>query len=296
MNHIQIASLLFFSCFVTAISRITLKHGMSSSNAITGMVFSLVFGWLTLLVLFLGSYAEQTYTLQGVLFFCALGVVAPPVVRYFTYIGVEKLGPSRSDPIRSLTPLFAVVFAFIFFNEPFSPLAILSCLLIVFGTQLLSKDMTSPQGQTFVTKYYFFLFPFIAAVLAGIISNLRKLGMSYEITPLTAAFCSATSALIVFGSFLLYKKNFTRLTFDKSSLKYFIFTGVLVSITDIIDLVALKQTKVSYAAPLLASTPLFVILLSSIFLKKIETITKTLVIGAVFIFIGVLLVTVKGGP
>ena len=268
---------------------------MSTSNAITGMVFSLVFGWITLLVLFLGSYSEQTYSLPGVLFFSALGVVAPPVVRYFTYIGVEKLGPSRSDPIRSLTPLFAVVFAFIFFNEPFSPLAILSCLLIVFGTQLLGRDMAHQQGQTLVSKYYYFLFPFIAAVLAGIISNLRKMGMSYEISPLSAALCSASSALFVFGAFLLYKRNFSRLSFDKNSLRFYIITGVLVSITDIIDLIALKHTKVSYAAPLFASTPLFVIFLSKIFLRKIENVTKHVIIGAVFIFIGVLLVTIKGG-
>lgn len=292
MSNIQIISIIFFSCLVTAFSRITLKKGLIVSNAITGMVFSLIFGWAILLILFLIDLKNQLYSIDGILFFAGIGIIAPPVVRYLTYIGIDKLGPSRSDPIRSLTPMFAVLFSFIFFNEEFNYFSLLATAVIIYGSYLLSSDQNFAQKNNI--HLYFFLFPFIAAVLAGFISNLRKLGMSYEISPIAAALSSATSAIFIFSLFLIYKKNYRRLKVNKDSISYLIITGVLVSITDIIDLIALKHSKVSFAAPLLAATPLFVIFLSSIFLKTIEQITKKVVFGSILIFIGVITITIFG--
>lgn len=293
MSFSTVGSLVVISCIITAFSRIVLKKGLMHSNAITGMVYSLFFGWIALTIMTLIDYSNQKFSLNGILFFSAIGVIAPPVVRYLTYIGVEKLGASRSDPIRSLTPLFAVVFAFIFFDEKFSLSSLWACILIVAGTFFLSRDSIGNSENKKLFLFQDLFYPFVAAVIAGLISNLRKIGMNLEITSLAAATTAATSAVVIFGLFLLYKKNYKRIMINKESVKYLAATGVLVCLTDIIDLITLKNSKVSIVAPLLATTPLFVILFSWMFLKNIEKITKNLVIGSLFIFTGVLTITLS---
>ena len=255
------------------------------------MVYSLLFGWIALTTLLLLDFKNQTFSLKGAFFFAAIGFVAPPIVRYLTYIGVEKLGASRSDPIRSLTPLFAIAFAFIFFGEAFNYSSLWACLLIIAGTYFLSKDGHSKDQDLSLFQVKDLWYPFIAAIIAGIVSNLRKIGMSMEISSLAAATTAATSAIVVFGIFLTYKKNYKKIIFNKFSIKYLVVTGLLVCMTDILDLVTLKNSKVSTVAPLLATTPLFVIFFSFIFLKNVEKITKNLIIGALFIFTGVLVIS-----
>ena len=290
-NFNNVLMLVLFSCIITASSRILLKKGLIYSNAMTGMVYSLLFGWIVLTTLFLIDYQNQKFSTPGVLFFAGIGIIAPPIVRYLTYIGVEKLGASRSDPIRSLTPLFAVIFAFIFFYERFNPSSLFACIFILIGTYILSKDsaLHLEGKKMFSAKDLFY--PLIAAVMAGLVSNLRKIGMNLDISSLAAATTAATSAIFVFSLFLFYKNNYKRIIFTKSSIKYLFFTGILVSITDVIDLIALKNSKVSTVAPLLASTPLFVIVFSAIFLQGIEKITKNLVFGTLLIFAGILTIT-----
>lgn len=107
----QIIFLVLLLCLLTSISRIFLKKGMVKSNALTGMVASLLVGWLALVSACL-LYADfSKLTLRGGLFFALIGIVAPPAVRYLTYKGIDSLGAARSDPLRSLTPFFAILFA-----------------------------------------------------------------------------------------------------------------------------------------------------------------------------------------
>ena len=97
-------------CFLTAISRVLLKLGFEKSNPLTGMVVSVVIGCLMLDSAALIFSNPNDYSWNGVLFFAGIGIVAPPVVRYLTYLGVHTLGAARSDPVRSLTPFFAILF------------------------------------------------------------------------------------------------------------------------------------------------------------------------------------------
>lgn len=292
MNDLNIIILVIISCIITALSRIVLKKGLSQSNAITGMVYSLFFGWLVLTVFFFSDINEQRYSTEGLLFFAAVGVIAPPFVRYMTYIGVEKLGAARSDTIRSLTPLFAVVFAFIFFNEQFSQYSLIAAALIVLGAWFLGRDAHHSNGDK-VFKFSDLLYPFVAAVVAGLVSNLRKIGMNLDITSLAAATTAATSAIFVFSLFLIYKENYKRIIINRDSIRYLLLAGGMVGITDIIDLIALKKSKVSIVAPLLATTPLFVIFFSWIFLRQVEKITRNLLIGAILIFGGVVIIALR---
>ncbi len=280
-----IVALTLGSCLVTASSRIVLQRGFRYSNSLTAMVCTLFFGWIALGTLCAVFWKDQRWSSQGLLFFAGIGIVAPPVVRFLTYIGVEKVGPSRADAVRSLTPLFALGFAGLF-AEQVTRFSWAATLLVIAGVWLIGRDGKKRAG---VFSPQHLLYPFTAAVIAGLIANLRKLGTSLEITPMLAAFTAASSALVVFSLFLLVTQKWKKLLLPRQAVLPMVSAGVLVSATDVLDLVLLKVSKVSVISPLLATTPLFVILLSAIFLRGIEQLTANLVAGALAISTGVII-------
>lgn len=284
----------FFICLISAISRIMLKRGMHASNALTGMVVSLVIGWIVLAGLTLALVSPSSYNLKGILFFSMIGIIAPPVVRYLTYIGIDRLGASRSDQLRSLTPFFAIYFAVIFLNEPLNAAILAGTVCIFSGVLLISHDgLKNQQGHR--RWHLLDLFPpILAALLAGVVANLRKYGNTLLDSPLLAATVAATSALFVFGTFMGLTGNRKKLQFDATSSKYFILSGICTSATDVLDLVALKSGKVSVVIPLLATSPLFVIILSHLFLKGIEKVTWIIVLSGLLIVAGVELILIFG--
>jgi uncharacterized membrane protein len=61
----------------------------------------------------------------------------------------------------------------------------------------------------------------------------------------------------------------------------------------LLNFVALNRGEVSAMVPLLNTTPLFTVLLSSIFLREMENVTGRIVAGAVLMVIGVVIITLR---
>lgn len=283
------ALLTLFLCLITAVSRVFLKKGLRTSNALTGMVASIVIGAvaLDLTALLLVPWPQHA-TWHGFAFFAGIGVIAPPVVRYLTYVGIDRLGASRSDPVRSLTVFFAIFFAIVFLGEPFDVRIMLGAGLIFLGVVFISRPDGKPATETQrAWKTRDLLFPLGAAVVAGAVANLRKHGATLLDSPIVAAAVAATSAVIVFAVFLVVTGKHRQIKLDANSRKFFLIAGLCTALTDVLDLVVLKMGSVSVVVPLLAASPLFVILLSYFFLKDLEKITPVLVMGALTIFAGV---------
>ncbi len=225
---------------------------------------------------------SSNINLTGVLFFGFIGLFAPSLVRYLTYIGVDKVGPSRSEQIRSLTPLFAILFAIIFLDEKLTIGVIVSISLILSGIMTLIKNKEQKNWHA-----RDLIFPFMAAVLAGAAANLRKFGFELLPSPLIAASATSISALIAFPLYMKIQGKTDKINLAVATWPLLIIAGLLNSISILLNLYALKLGNVTTVVTILASTPLFVILVSAIFLKKVEMITKNLIISAVLIFTGI---------
>lgn len=287
MNAIKLT---LFMCLLTAISRILLKRGLASSNAVTGMIFSIVIGGVILLLVTIASVEINATHLPGILFFAGIGCIAPPLVRYMTYLGVEKLGAARSDPIRSLTPFFAIFFAVLFLGEKIGFYVIAGTTMIFIGVYFLSRKMGVDTKANFSSKYDL-LFPAFAALIAGGVANLRKHGTALLDSPLLAATSAAVSAIFVFLVFLLVTGKWREIKMDKGSFKYFFLAGLLTAATDVLDILILANGSVSLVVPLMASTPLFIVGLTYLFNQHVETITRDIVIGAATVCGGISLIS-----
>ena len=102
MSEAQPVTLTLCLCLITAVSRILLKHGIQSSNALTGMVFSLVIGWIALALLSVFTVPLSAFNLKGVLFFALIGLVAAVAVsgtrtRDALHVTLDDNGPGFTD-------------------------------------------------------------------------------------------------------------------------------------------------------------------------------------------------------
>ncbi len=280
---------------ITAFSRILLKKGLVDSNPVTGMFVSLVVCAPVLTVLALIAVPWDEYSIRGIAYFAAIGLFAPPVVRFLTYIGVDRLGVSRSAPVRSLTPFFAVLLAIVFLGEPLSSHIILGTVAIFSGALLLTRKERSERDAPTWRKVDL-LFPLTAAVLSGVAANLRRHGLDSGIlpNPILAAASTAVAALLVFSIYLQFSGKRRELTYNRSALKFFVMGSCCTSVSIVLTLTALKVGNVSTVAPVLASGPLFAIAFSFLLLRKIERVTRNIVAGALLTVTGIELIVFFG--
>jgi uncharacterized membrane protein len=75
---------------------------------------------------------------------------------------------------------------------------------------------------------------------------------------------------------------------------YFIAAGIAENVSVFLVVVALSMGPVSVVAPLQNVTPIFVLLLSVIFLRGIETLNARVVAGTLLIVLGAWLITALG--
>lgn len=272
-------------CLVSALSRILLKKGMRDSTPLTGMVVSLVVGFAALGLVVAPKIVSGgvRWDPRGVLMFAAIGLVAPPLVRLLTYIGIHRLGASRCDPIRSTQPFFAILFALLLVGERAGPRIWAATALLFLGVLILSRD----RGRQASFSPSDLLFPLGAAILAGAVMVLRKMGIAWLPDPAVAAFIAATSAVVVFGGFLAATGKWRALRLDRRAFAFFFLAGLLTALTDILDLLALSLTDVRIVAPLMCATPLFVLVLARLFLRDQERVTLRTWSGAGAILAGV---------
>jgi uncharacterized membrane protein len=80
---------------------------------------------------------------------------------------------------------------------------------------------------------------------------------------------------------------------DGKSLRYFLVAGVAENVGVLLVLVALGLGQVSVVTPLNGTAPLFVLVLTFVFLKGVERLTGRIVVGTMLIVLGVLLLTAR---
>jgi uncharacterized membrane protein len=110
--------------------------------------------------------------------------------------------------------------------------------------------------------------------------------------PIFASAIAATSSLFFLTFYILfkynrYKKNIQEMVSYKREFFFIIIAAFLTTFGEITDLSALLFGKVSLVIPIFGITPFVIILLSNIFLKRHEKITKSIVFSALFIVAGI---------
>ena len=270
-----------------AADSILVRKGTAFSNPSTAALVSFVVN-----TAILGPYIFFQYPLEKIfqpanLFFVVSGIIQPAIVRVLFYVGIVRLGVSRAGPIRGTSPFFSVAIAFFLFQDRPGLIVYLGGILTVAGTWLVSYKRAGEAKW----RPRDLLFPLGAAMLASVSQNIRKMGLNSTSEPIIAATVStATSLFCLFGS-VLFSGNMRSIQINRPCLPYYGGAAVFALIGQLCTFIALNGGQISVVAPLINTTPLFVIGLTALFLRGEEKINRFVVIGVVLLVAGIVAIT-----
>jgi uncharacterized membrane protein len=270
-----------------AVDSILVRKGTAFSNPSTAALISFFVNVAVLVPYIFYQYPPEKIFQPANLFFILSGIIQPAIVRVMFYIGIVRLGVSRAGPIRGTSPFFSVAIAFFLFHDRPGLIVYLGGLLTVAGTWLVSYKRTGEAKWRAVDL----LFPLGAAMLASVSQNIRKMGLNITDEPILAATIStATSFLCLFGS-LVFSGNARSIKVTPRCLPYYGGAAIFALVGQLCTFVALNSGQISVIAPLINTTPLFVIGLTALFLRGEEKINRFVVVGVVLLVAGIAVIT-----
>jgi drug/metabolite transporter (DMT)-like permease len=271
-----------------AISGIAARRGMRYSTPITVTLVSVAVHAVTLwaAVLLTGGIPSVSW---WVLFLFALTGTLQPIIRLFTYAGILYVGASRGTTLRSAHPLFSTGLAILFLGEQISFPVIVGTLLIVAGITLISWQPESRQASF---RWWHLGYPLGAAFLAGISHPLRRYALSLADEPLYLAAIIGIVALPWLASYTVLPTKGEQPVWNQQSMGWFLMAGVFETLGILLVIIALSVGQVVIVSPIVATSPLWILVGTWLFLRGIESLTLRTILGAVCVVSGTIAISV----
>jgi uncharacterized membrane protein len=269
----------------SALATILIRQGLRHATSYVGFWINVVVGVIGLWAAAFLLVPAEAYHLSAVPFFVLSGLIGTAGGRLLRFVSIDKVGASVSAAITNLNPFIATGLAVALLGERVTPPILLGTCVIVLGTVLLSLS-----GRVVGFRLRYLAFPFLSASCFGLVAIIRKLGLGHA-GPLFGSAVNITAALIAFTTFLFASGQRRSLAWNGRGVLYFVGAGIAENASVFLVLVALSLGDVSVVTPLAGTAPLFVLLLTSLFLKGVEQLHWRIVVGSVLIVFGVFLLT-----
>jgi uncharacterized membrane protein len=284
-----VPALALTAAFLGAAATIFIRQGLRGSDAYTGFWINVVVGAVTSWIAVAATGGPGPVSGKALVFFVLAGLVGTVAGRLFRFIAIERVGASVSAAIVNLNPLIATLLAIALLGEQVTLPIVTGTVVITMGTVLLSMS-----GGRLGFHPRLLIYPLLSATCFGMVSILRKIGLSGA-GPVIGMALNVTTAAVAFGAFMLASGQREALICRGRPLAYFAAAGLMENIAVFLNIVALGMGTVSVVTPLYGTSPIFTLLLSFFFLRGIERLTGRLVAGTVLIVIGIYLLTALAG-
>ena len=232
-------------------------------------------------------YPETRFLAAENLIFVGVGLLVPGVARVLSFRGVRVLGSSITSTIVNTTPVFSTVLAIAVLGERPAPLVIAGVLLTVTGLMTVSWV-----GAGAKYRKIELIFPFLCALIFSLkdITLRWTLGAGGGQPVFSAAIAALTSTAEIFLiQRYIYGEKFVMPPFHIT--RWFIGSGIFTGGSFLFMYLAFSLEQVSVVAPLINSYVVFVLLLTPLMARRIETVTWRTVSGAFLVVAGIFLVS-----
>jgi uncharacterized membrane protein len=266
-----------------AAANISVRRGLHYSSAATATLVSLIVHTVVLgsAVVLTGGVPEVAAMAVGLI---AVTGVVQTGVRLLHYTGIDKVGTSRAVTLRGTHPIVSVAIGVTVLKEQATPEILIGTLLVVAGIVLTSWRVEQQSG-TF--RWYYLLYPMGTALLTGIVHPIRRYAMVLADEPLFFAALVGIISLFCFASTLTFPAMRERIAYSPKSLVAFISAGAFESLAVLFMLHAFVTGPVVLVSPIAATSPIWTLLMSVVFLRDLERINRYAVIGTLSVVAGV---------
>jgi DME family drug/metabolite transporter len=276
-----------FSAMGWASDSVLVRLGLRRSNIFAAMLMSFAVSTACMWSYLIATTSLEFLSSPAMIYFVISGCVQPLLARALFYEGITRIGVARAGPLRGTEPLFATIIGVSFLHEDPGALVYLGTILIMTSLWLISGHQDGAAKWRLLDT----AFPISAALVSAISQSLRKQGLKILPDPFVAVAIVTTVSLILFLIFVLTTGRAQSLRMERQSLSFFLAAALLATAAQVLNFVALGRGELSVIIPLLNTTPLFTVLLSVLFLRKVETVNRRIVFGALLMFAGIVTIT-----
>jgi DME family drug/metabolite transporter len=261
--------------------------GLRHSTPLTATVISLAARTITLGIAVVLFGGVPDFAKRALVVFIILGLMQT-VISLLTFMGLQKIGTSRSQPLRNSYPLWSTVIAIALMGERASAAVLLGTLLVVAGVVMISwKPEVAPPSY----RWWHVVYSMIAGLLAGVAFPLRRYGLTITNEPVFFSFVVAIVSLLGAVPYTLWTGGERKLIWHRRAVIDFFLSGFFEALGALLTLIALTTGRVVIVSPIVATTPLFSLMISLIFLRGKERITTVTVLGTMAVVVGTIAIT-----
>ena len=256
--------------------------GLRCSTPLTATVVSLAARTLTLAVGVALEGGVPAYDAAALRIFIFLGVLQSGI-SLLTFLGLQKVGTSRSQSLRNSYPLWSALIAIVILREEAAPPVVVGTILVVAGIIAISWE---PETAPLNYRPWHVLYSLAAGFLAGLAFPLRRHGLMITNEPMFFSFVIAIVSLAGSFPYVLWTRSTQGVVWNRKGVVYFALSGFFEAMGAWLTLVALTGARVVIVSPIVATTPLFSLIISLIFLRGKEQVTALAMAGTIAVVAG----------
>lgn len=277
-------------------SGVASKRGLAHVEALTG---TLVTVGTSLAVYVLAAplwmRAEDWFTV-GFWIFAFTGIMQPALSMYFANQAYSRAGATVVSTFAGTTPLFAAAVAIGFLDERVTLALASGTVLTVAGITALawmpaSGGAGALAGRSGIAAAL--AFATLTAAIRGINQVIGKVGIDLLPNPFMAGFCSFGVSFVLLGAAYRWRRGRWPGRLPRPGLVWFCITGVCVALGAGLLYTALLVGTVTVVAPIVATFPVFTLLVAAALGD--ERITGKVLAGVVLVVVGVVVVSGSAG-
>ena len=264
------------SAFLFGAMTVALRFALARvPDAEAGALFTIAAAF----VVTLPVVAAGPIDLGGIWPFLLAGVLGPGLSQLLFTIAVRDAGPSRTSVVVGTAPLFSVLIALVFLDEPLQAGLVAGALLIVVGGMLLVGEPARPEH---VKRIGLVVALFASIIFAVRDSLVRHLSIDTEVEPALAAAATLGAGGLVVTLYLLASRR----TLPTAGVRAFLLAGLLFGISYLCLFEAYYRARVTVVSPLVATESLWAVTLSALLLRRHELVGPRLLGGAALVVAG----------
>lgn len=204
---------------------------------------------------------------DAALLFAATGLFYPALVTILTFEATRFLGPNVTAAMGNLAPVVAVGAGVLWLGEALGLRQLAGVAVLVAGVTMMTTNRN--WGDTTWPLWALGL-PLTASLLRGFGQPLLKVGFGWWYNPVVATLlCYASSATVVIVVGLLRKKA-SAASFTPRGVAWFMIVGIGNGLATWFGIEAVARGPVSLVAPVVASYPLFTLVIGSVLLRRVK--------------------------
>ena len=281
------------------LNAIALRRATVYGPPLAGLLVSAVVSLPVILVVVLASGEYRHYSEIG----SAAGLFALAGLAEFViggglfYTAISLIGSSRTSVLVGTYPVFALVLAVTILDEQIGLLMAVGALLVIAGPIVLARgearSSLDSEPQSGASRGI--LFALGSAACWGLAPIFIKSALERAPFPLLGNLVTYIASLAVMGA-LFAEPRFrgSVISLSKQALGWYTIAAAIGSVAQILHFLALDAGDVSVVVLLIQTQVVFIILLTMLFNRTLETIRPHVIVGATLVVVGAGLITYLG--